>query len=86
MGAISLIGCLELQFTSTLMNSLEYITDLSYGLLLFLRENNNKKYVFRQGNDRIHVSRQSMEWFRNQSIEVLWRPACSPDMNIVEKV
>ena len=37
------------------MNSTEYITVLSYSLLLFLGENNDKKYVFQQGNARIHV-------------------------------
>ena len=68
------------------MNSTEYITIPSCGLLSFLRENNEKIYIFQQHNIIIHGSRPSGEWFRNQSIEVLLRPACSFDMNTIENV
>ena len=59
-GAISSSSCLELQFPSTPMNSAEYISVLSCSLLPFLRENNEKQYVFQQNNVRFHGSRQSV--------------------------
>ena len=85
-GTTSSSGYLELQFPFTPMNSTEYITVLSCSLVLFLRENNEKIYIFQQNNVRIYGNSQSVEWFRNQSIEVLLRPVCSPDMNIIEIV
>ena len=45
-GAISSSGCLELQYPFTPMYSTEYITVLSFSLLVFLRKNNEKQYVF----------------------------------------
>ena len=73
-------------FPSMPVNSTEYITVLSCSLLCFLRENNEKSYVFQQDNVRVHSSRHSAGWFRSQSIEDFLRPAYSPDMNIIENV
>ena len=45
----------ELQFPSTPMNSTECITVLNCSLVSFLRENNEKQYVFQQDNVRVQL-------------------------------
>lgn len=43
-------------------------------------------WVFQQDNDRKHVSKVAKEWFRTNNINVLERPAQSPDLNPIENL
>ncbi len=44
------------------------------------------KMVFQQDNASCHVSKRTLEWFKQQNIKVLSWPPQSPDMNPIENV
>ena len=73
-------GCLELQFLSTRMNSVDYITVLSCSLLPFLRENNDKN----MSSNRTMIEFTSADRVWNGFVTNLLR--FYRDMNIIENV
>lgn len=78
--------CLEIQFVSCKMNSLEYIKTLEMSLLHFIAKYPTRSYTFQQDNAAIHSSSLTKNWFRTKNIKVLEWPACSPDVNPMENL
>lgn len=85
-GAFSAAGTLEIQFTSSKMNSSDYITVLKSSLLPFLRGAAEKEWVFQQDNASIHTSRETLAWLRANNIQFMEWPSRSPDLNPIENV
>ncbi|KAA3669846.1 uncharacterized protein DEA37_0002684 [Paragonimus westermani] len=85
--AFSYSGQLELQFTSSKINSVEYCEILTRSLILFIRRHRHISYVFQQDNASIHTSNTTMAWLQSKNVNVLnsW-PACSPDLNPIENL
>lgn len=85
-GAFCATGKVALAFTSTRMNSENYIQLLADNLLPFIRRNRRSSLVFQQDNAAIHASRQTKEFLNGKNIPILEWPARSPDCNPIENI
>lgn len=77
---------LILERISTKMNSEAYCNMLEKPLLLFLDDNEEKKYIFQQDNAPCHRVSNTKKWFLEHNIECMEWPALSPDLNPVENL
>lgn len=69
------------------MNSGNYINLLDEILIDFMEQLlPHPEPIFQQDNAAIHVSRTSMEWFREKNIRLLDWPSRSPDLNPIENL
>lgn len=79
-------GKLNLAFTSSRMNSKDYIQVLNSCLVPFIHKYPRKKFIFQQDNAAIHTSTETKKWLESQNINLLNWPARSPDYNPVENL
>jgi len=77
---------LQLRFTTSKMNSAEYIEVLNASLDPFCRRFHRIPLIFQQDNASIHKSKETMAWLGRQKINVLDWPARSPDLNPIENL
>lgn len=84
--AFSAGGKANIAFTSSCMNSAEYIKVFKNNLLPFIRRNRRVKFCFQQDNAPIHSSNETKQWLTRNKINSMDWPACSPDLNPVENI
>lgn len=83
-GGFSANGKTVLTKINSKMNSQNYTDMLEDILIPFIEENMTEDVIFQQDNAAIHVSRHSINWFNDKDLELLFHPACSPDLNPME--
>jgi hypothetical protein len=71
LGAFSSLGTLQLAFTTTRMNSAEYIQVLENRLLPYLKRFRCTLLVYQQDNAAILRSNATKAWFNQRRIELL---------------
>ena len=85
-GAFCSRGTLPVSFTSSKMESDDFISVLDTNLFPFIRRFRPKKYTFQLDNASIHTSSATSRWFSEKHIEVLEGPSCSPDFNPMQNL
>lgn len=88
-GAFSFYGKASLRIITTTMDQYVYQEVLSDHLLPFLDDIPllaARDAVFMQDNARIHTACSTIEWLKNNQIQVMDWPAYSPDLNPIENV
>jgi hypothetical protein len=68
------------------MTSKSYTAMLQSNLLPIADRCCGQKWKFVQDNAPIHVSNESMEWFKEKEVDLFPIPPNSPDLNLMENV
>ena len=66
--------------------SSNYIAIIRNKVLPIIRLNVKDDFVFQQDNSPIHVSRETLNFFKEANVKLLDWPPYSPDLNIIENV
>ncbi|KAF0710590.1 hypothetical protein AaE_012460 [Aphanomyces astaci] len=85
-GAFSGAGLSELAFLEGTQNSDKYVETISNFMLPFGHQHYGENMVFMQDGASIHRSKMSLEFFKEQHVELFSHPALSPDLNPIENL
>ena len=85
-GMIFSTGHIFVKMVSGRINSNTYINLMKETAILLRRDLLHDGFVLQQDNCRIHVSKQSLDFFEETRVEFLPWPSRSPDLNIIENV
>jgi len=86
-GAMTAAGLGPLVRVNEKINSDKYCQILEEYLLPYMEELGGRHtYIFQQDNAPSHKAKATMEWFERRSVNLLDHPACSPDLNPIERI
>lgn len=85
-GAFSYNGTTDIVFLEGRQCSEDYQKMLEVQLLPFGKLLGGDEWIFQQDNCSIHVSKSTMQWFRQNQVTVMDWPALSPDLNPMENL
>ena len=83
---VGYFGKTEIIFTSSKMNSIDYINIINDNLLPVAQSISTQKWVLQQDNASVHRSNMTKKWFEQQKVRVLESPVNSPDLNVIENL
>jgi len=75
-------GKLDIAILEGKQDSKAYQTTLENHLLPEAKDIAEDNFIFQQDNASIHYSNSSKDWFKQNNINLLEWPACSPDLYI----
>lgn len=86
-------GVGRLQVINGTVNAEKYVTEILSRKLLQSASDvfgpditNRRQFVFQQDSAPCHVAKRSMQWLKNEGVEVLDWPGNSPDLNPIENL
>jgi len=86
-GAMTAAGLGPLVRVQDKINSAKYCQILEDHLLPYMDELGGRQaLIFQQDNAPSHKARSTMDWFASRSVNLLDHPACSPDLNPIERI
>lgn len=85
-GCMSSHGLLEIRKCNQNINSQNYCVLMESDIIPLLKSSINSKFIFQQDNARPHVSKYTLDMFRNQGVELLNWPPYSPDLSPIEYI
>ncbi len=86
-GCVSALGKGNLHFCDGTINAEKYIEILEHNMLPSRRHLfQGRPCIFQQDNAKPHSAHITKSWLRRKRVQVLDRPACSPDLSPIENV
>jgi len=86
-GAMTAAGLGPLVRVNEKINAEKYCQILQEHLLPYMDElGGQQTCIFQQDNAPSHKAKSTMEWFARSSVDLLDHPACSPDLNPIERI
>ena len=79
-------GLLSYEILTGRQRSANYIHIIKTKALPIIKLNIKENFIFQQDNCPIHISKESLNFFQQEHVELLDWPPYSPDINIIENV